>query len=126
MNLILTDKTGDVEARIFDNVSKIQCSGGLADSFVQVEGNATAFNGRIQIHIKDVVVLREDEVEIEEFLAPSFLNVDKLYAELKGIIGSMQDPFYKALMESVFVDDAEIVTKFKKLRQQKPCTMFTR
>jgi len=113
MNIILTDKTGDVEARIFDNVPKFNAQA-TRDSFVQVEGNATSFNGRVQIHIKDLVVLREDEVNVEEFLAPSFLNVDKLYAELKGIIDSMQDPHYKALMESVFVDDAEIVAKFKK------------
>ena len=113
MNIILTDKTGDVEARVFDNVPKFH-SQAVKDTFVQVEGNAQAFNGRIQIHIKDMVVLREDEVSAEEYLPATFLSAEKLYAELLAIVSSMKDPFYKALMESIFVDDPEIPAKFKK------------
>jgi 3'-5' exoribonuclease len=113
MNVILTDKTGDLEARIFDNVPKFNAQA-VKDTFVQVEGSAQSFNNRIQVHIKDLIVLREDEVEIDEYLSPSFLNADKLYAELKGIVESMQDPDYRALMMAVFVDDAEVVTKLKK------------
>ncbi len=113
MNVILTDKTGDIEARIFDNVPKYNAQA-VKDTFVQVEGNAQSFNSRIQIHIKDLIILREDEVSSEEFLPPSFLNAERIYTELKAIVASMQDPHYRALMESIFVDDAEIVSKFKK------------
>jgi 3'-5' exoribonuclease len=113
MNIILTDKTGDVEARVFDNVPKFH-SQAVKDTFVQVEGNAQGFNGRIQIHIKDMTVLREDEVVMDEYLSPTFLHPEKLYAELITIVKSMQDPYYKALMESIFIDDADIATRFKK------------
>jgi len=113
MNIILTDKTGDVEARVFDNVPKFH-SQAVKDTFVQVEGNAQSFNGRIQIHIKDMKVLREDEVVMDEFLPPTFLSPEKIYAELTALIRSMKDPFYKALMESIFIDDAEIATRMKK------------
>ena len=113
MNVILTDKSGDLEARIFDQVPKYNAQA-VKDTYVQVEGNAQSFNGRIQVHIKDLVVLREDEVDAEEFLPPTFLNAEKLYAEVKSIIESMQDPYYKALMESILIEDAEIVAKFKK------------
>ena len=113
MNVILTDKTGDLEARIFDQVPKFNTQA-VKDSFVQVEGVAQSFNGRIQVHIKDLVVLREDEVDAEEFLPPSFLNPEKIYAELLAIVASMQDVHYKALMESIFVNDEEIISKFKK------------
>ena len=113
MNVILTDKSGDIEARIFDSVPKYSAQA-VKDAFVQVEGVAQSFNGRIQIHIKDLTILREDEVEIEEFLPPTFLNAEKLYGEVKSIIASMQDPFYRALMESIFIDDADIAARFKK------------
>ena len=113
MNIILTDKTGDVEARVFDNVPKFH-SQAVKDTFVQVEGNAQGFNGRIQIHIKDMTVLREDEVVLDEYLSPTILSAEKLYAELTAIVLSMKDPFYKALMESIFIDDAEIAKRFKK------------
>jgi 3'-5' exoribonuclease len=113
MNVILTDKSGDVEARIFDQVPKYS-NQATKDAFVQVEGHAQSFNGRMQIHIKDLTILREDEVEVEEYLPASFLNADKLYAELKELVLSMKDPHYRALMESIFVTDAEIVSRFKK------------
>jgi len=113
MNVILTDKSGDVEARIFDQVPKYS-SQAVKDSFVQVEGVAQNFNGRIQIHIKDLIVLREDEVEAEEYLPESFLNPEKLYAEARSLIESMQDPYYRALLESIFIDDAEVVSRFKR------------
>lgn len=113
MNVILTDKTGDLEARIFDHVPKYNAQA-VKDAYVQVEGDAKSFNGRIQVHIKDLVILREDEVDAEEYLPPTFLNAEKLYAEVKSIIASMQDPHYKALMESILVEDEEIVSKFKK------------
>jgi 3'-5' exoribonuclease len=113
MNVILTDKSGDLEARIFDQVPKYSAQA-TKDSYVQVEGDAKSFNGRIQVHIKDLTVLREDEVIAEDYLSPSFLNADKLYSELKAIVLSMQDPYYRGLMESIFVNDAEIVKKFMK------------
>jgi 3'-5' exoribonuclease len=90
MNVILTDKTGDLEARVFDNVPKFH-SQAVKDTFVQVEGIAQSFNGRIQVHIKDMTVLREDEVAMDEFLSPTFLSPEKIYAELLILIDSMQD-----------------------------------
>jgi 3'-5' exoribonuclease len=113
MNVILTDKTGDIEARIFDNVPKFNAQA-VRDAFVQVEGHAQSFNNRMQVHIKDLIVLREDEVEVDEYLSPSFLNPEKIYAELKAIVESMQDPDYKALMKSILIDDEEIVARLKK------------
>jgi len=113
MNVILTDKSGDLEARIFDQVPKFN-SQAVKDTFVQVEGVAQNFNGRIQVHIKDLTVLREDEIIIDEYLPESRLDPEKLYAEAKGMIASMQDPYYRALLESIFVDDPEVVSRFKK------------
>ncbi len=113
MNVILTDKTGDLEARIFDNVPKYNAQA-VKDTYVQVEGHAQSFNGRLQVHIKDLVILREDEVIAEELLPATFLNADKLYGDVKTLIASMEDPHYKALMEAIFIDDAEIIAKFKK------------
>jgi 3'-5' exoribonuclease len=113
MNVILTDKSGDVEARIFDQVPRFS-SQAVKDAFVHVEGHAQTFNGRIQVHIKDLMVLREDEVEIEKYLPESFLDAEKLYEEAKGLIATMTDPYYRALLESIFIDDADVVTRIKK------------
>ena len=113
MNLVLTDKTGDIEARVFEKVPQFH-SQAVKDTFVQIEGQAQSFNGRMQVIIKNLIVLREDEVDVDEYLSPLTLNPEHLYTELVQLISSMQDPFYRNLLESIFVDDAEIVQAFKK------------
>jgi len=113
MNVILTDKSGDLEARIFDQVPRWSAQA-VKDAFVQVEGSAQVFNGRIQVHIKELTVLREDEVEVDLYLPESFLSPEKLEAEAHAIIRSMKDPFYRALLESVFIDDADVASRMKR------------
>lgn len=113
MNVILTDKSGDIEARIFDNVPKYNAQV-VRDAYVLVEGNAQSFQGRTQIHIKDITVLREDEVDVDELLPATFLNAEKIYSELKQLVLSMKDPHYRVLMESILIEDEEIVSRLKR------------
>jgi 3'-5' exoribonuclease len=113
MNVVLTDKTGDLEARIFDQVPQYH-SQAVKDTFVQVEANAQSFNGRVQVIIKSLTVLREDEVDPEEYLPATTLNPEKLYVELKAMIASMSDPYYRALMESIFIEDEDVVARVKR------------
>ena len=113
MNLILMDKTGEVEARVWDDLSR---HGGQvnADAFIWVEGKVQLYQGRRQVVVKSIQILREDEVELNEFLVEARLNAETLYKELLQFVHSMKDPFYKALAESVLIDDAEIVSKIKR------------
>lgn len=113
MNVILADKKGELEARIFDQVPKYTHQV-VKDAIVQVEGVAQSFQGRVQVHIKDLVIAREDEVNMDELLAEVKLNPEALYTELKNLISSMSDPHYKPLMESIFIDDAEIIQRVKR------------
>lgn len=113
MNLVLTDKTGDLEARIFDQIPQYH-SQAVKDTYVWVEGNAQTFNGRIQVLIKSLSVLREDEVQPEDYVPETALKPDALYQELCGMIAGMQDPYYRSLMESIFVEDAEIADRVKR------------
>ncbi len=113
MNVVLTDQTGDVEARIFDQVPKYS-SQIVKDAFVLIEGQAQVFNNRIQILIKEATLLREDEVELEAYLPINFLNPDKIYSEIVGLIESMQDPHYQALMKSILIEDQNIIDLFKR------------
>lgn len=113
MNVVLFDQKGELEARIFDQIPKYAHQV-VKDSILQVEGIAQSYQGRIQIHIKDATLLREDEVEMEKLLAEVKLDAERLYEELKRWIQSIQDSQYKALMESIFIEDLEIVEKIKK------------
>lgn len=113
MNLVLTDRSGEIEARIWDDVTRYS-GHAVADSFVWVDGRCQLFQGRRQVVIKNLRLLREDEVKIEDYIKESNLDAKALHAKVLEYVASMQDPDYRALAESVLRDDAEIVDRIQR------------
>jgi 3'-5' exoribonuclease len=113
MSVVLMDKTGECEARIWDDIPKFT-NQVVRDAFVWIEGRCQLFQGRKQIVIKGAQVLREDEVDPKDYIAESTLDPEALYAELMSYVSSMKDPYYRALAESVLRDDADIVDRVKR------------
>ncbi len=112
MNLVLMDRTGEIEARLFEDVS--QYAGQVVrDALVWVDGKCQVYQGRKQIVVQKIQLLREDEVVLDEFLIPSKVDSEVNYQKLLGWIATMQDPYYRALAESVLVENTEIVQKIK-------------
>ncbi len=113
MNLVLADRTGDVEARIWEDVPRYS-NQAVRDSLVFVEGRCQSFQNRKQVVITRLSVVREDEVQIRDFLPEPKVDAELQYQKLKEFIASMKDPYYKALAESVLIDDAETVERLKR------------
>ena len=113
MNLVLMDKTGEIEARLWEDANRY-AGQAVRDAFVQIEGRCQVFQGRRQVVVNRIQVLREDEVDLREFIAEGELDAEALYSQLLGYVDSMKDPFYKALAESVLKDDADIVDRVKR------------
>ena len=113
MNLVLQDKTGEIEARLWEDVPKY-AGHAVRDSFLWVEATCQSYQGRKQLVIKSLQVLREDEIQLKEYVAESPVDPENLYRKILVYIESMVDPYYRALAESILKDDAEIIAKFKK------------
>ncbi|MGE0614012.1 MAG: 3'-5' exoribonuclease YhaM family protein [Bacteriovoracia bacterium] len=113
MNVVLCDKSGECEARIWDDVTHY-AGQAVKDAFVWVDGNCQNYQGRNQIVIKKLQVLREDQVDVKDYVVESPLDPEVLYAKLLGYVNSMQDPYYKALAEAILRDDADTVSRFKR------------
>jgi 3'-5' exoribonuclease len=113
MNLILMDKSGEIEARLWEDADR-HAGQAVRDAFVWVEGKCQVYQGRRQIVVNKIQVLREDDVEIKDYLAEGELDAEELYSQLMGYVASMQDPFYKALAEAVLRDDVDVVDRIKR------------
>ncbi len=113
MNLTLMDKTGEVDGRIWEEVQQY-AGQAVRDAFVWVEGRCQVYQGRRQVVIGKLQVLREDEIDPKDFILESTVDPEALYAQLKGYIQSMSDPYYKALAESILVEDTEVVSLYKR------------
>ncbi len=112
-SLILQDKTGTIDAKIWDPNSQ-----GIDDfeamDYVDIVGDVTSFNGMLQINVKRARKVREGEYEPGDYLPVSRYDIEEMYQELLKYINSVQDVHYKALLKSFFVEDAEFTENFKK------------
>lgn len=113
MNLILMDKSGEIEARLWDDVAKYSGQA-VRDAFVRVEGRCQVYQGRRQVVVNKLGVLREDDVDHKDYLAESALDADALYAQLLGYVDTMKDPHYRALAEIILREDADITDRIKR------------
>jgi len=113
MNLVLMDSSGEVEARIWDDVARY-AGQAVKDTFVWVEGRCQSYQGRKQVVINKLQILREDEVEQKQYLPESFIDPDPLFEEVNKYVSSLTDPHYQALAQSVFCSDNDVIELIKR------------
>lgn len=111
-SVILQDKTGTVDGKIWDPNSQ-----GIGDfeplDYVDVVADVISFNGALQLNIKRIRKASEGEYEPADYLPVSEKNIDTMYEELKKYINSIQNPYYKTLLSVFFIEDEEFIMKFK-------------
>jgi 3'-5' exoribonuclease len=105
LSLVLSDRTGDLEAKMWDNAQEAM---GMfeRDGFVRVKGMLQIFQNRPQLTIHKLQPVPESEIDIADYLPASKRDRDEMFAELRGWIASMSDPYLKALLETIFADEA--------------------
>lgn len=111
-NVILQDKTGTVDAKIWDPNSQ-----GIDDfealDYVDVVADVTSFQGALQLNIKRVRKVREGEYDPADYLPVSDKDIDEMYREFMGYAEQVQEPHLRALLRSFFVEDAEFEKAFR-------------
>jgi 3'-5' exoribonuclease len=109
--LLLTDKTGTLEARMWDDFAEAfeGCSEGC---YVKVQGQISRYNGRWQMTLTRMRNAAESEVETADFQPVSQFPVEQMEAELRGIVAGFRDEDLKRLVLA-FLDDEEIGAAFR-------------
>ncbi len=110
-SVILQDKTGSIDAKIWEpNNAGIDDFDAL--DYVEVYGDVSSFQGALQVSVKRVRRCREGEFNPADYLPVSKKGIEPMYAELKGIINSLSNPYLKKLMQSIFVEDKAFIKAF--------------
>ena len=103
--LKLMDRSGEIEGRVWERAEEIG-AGFEKNGFVRVRGQATLYQGKIQIRVHDIAPIDEREVSPEDFLPQSKSDPEAMAAELMAILRQMKDPYLCALAEALFADAA--------------------
>ena len=112
-NVILQDKTGTIDGKIWDIHSMGICEFSALD-YVDVSADVTTFNGGLQLNIKGARVADEGEYKPSDYLPSSTKDIDVMYNDLLQLIESVNNQYLNALLKSFFVEDEEFISKFKK------------
>ena len=111
-NLLLQDKTGTLDGKIWD-----PNSGGIADydemDFVEVLGEVISYNNNLQLNIKQLRKPYEDEYNPADYMPTTEKSVDGMYEELLSYIGKVENTYLHQLLEYYFVKDEAFIKRFK-------------
>lgn len=110
-NLIIQDKTGTLDAKIWDpNSSGIEDFDML--DYIEVFGEVTSFQGALQVNVKRIRRAREGEYETNDYFPVSSKDIETMYQEVMNYIKSIQNTYLNELVLSFF-GDASFERAFK-------------
>lgn len=111
-NVILQDKTGTIDAKIWDPNS-VGIGEFEAMDYIDVVGDVTSFAGALQVSIKRTRKVQEGEYNPADYLPASRYDIETMYAELLNCIQSVKNPYLSQLLAHYYVNDAEFIKNFK-------------
>ncbi|MCM1091838.1 MAG: HD domain-containing protein [Butyrivibrio sp.] len=110
-NVILQDKTGSIDAKVWEPNSQGIEEYNVLD-YIDICGDVSSYQGALQISIKRIRVCQEGDYDPADYLPVSSKDIDAMYQELVGLINSIRTDCYHELLESLFVKDTDFVKAF--------------
>jgi 3'-5' exoribonuclease len=100
MTLKLSDKTGVIEARLWDNVEKY--NNFSQGDFIKVTGIINNYRDNLQLVIKHIENIQGDDIDLREFVQSSEYDTDEMLNNLFEFINSLEGKYLKKLLFKIF------------------------
>lgn len=111
-SLLLQDKTGIIDAKIWDLSNGINHFEAL--DYIQVEGDVNCFQGALQMNVRRVRLADKGEYNPADYLPTTRYSIEDMYRKLVGYVNEIENPYLSALCKSFFVEDENFVKVFKR------------
>ena len=112
-NVILQDKTGTIDAKIWDPNSS-----GIGEfevmDYIFITGDVTSFQGTLQMSIKRARRADENEYTPADYVPVSEKDIDQMYRELMDCMKQVENPYLSKLIQMYYVDNEAFIEAFKK------------
>ncbi|MCI8982079.1 MAG: HD domain-containing protein [Hungatella sp.] len=111
-NLVLQDKTGIIDSKIWDLGSPGIGSFEVMD-YVRVDADVTVFQGSNQLNVKRIRRVEEGEYVEADYLPMSSKDIGKMYQDLVQYVRSIKNPHLNKLASAFFIEDPEFAKAFQ-------------
>jgi 3'-5' exoribonuclease len=111
LDLTLMDRTGTIQAKMWDNVE--ECSDSFEqDDIVKIKGLINKYNQRWQLTIHKIRKMDEAEIDFSDYLPKTSKNVDELWQTLGEFVASIGEPHLRQLLE-LFMADPDVARAYR-------------
>jgi 3'-5' exoribonuclease len=111
LTLKLMDKSGEVDAKIWDNADEINTIFDKND-FLAVRAKASVYLGKMQLIVSQMKLVPEAEVDLADFLPETERDINLMVEELWALVASLADPDLKRLL-TAFFGDPELLAQYR-------------
>ncbi|HTW79255.1 MAG TPA: HD domain-containing protein [Terracidiphilus sp.] len=106
LNLSLGDKTGQIEARVWDLADPRIAKTFEQGDTVKVRGTATRFDDRNQVKVEQLRLAGPHEVDKADLLPATSYDVGQLWSQLESTIEGLNNADLKRLLKALLADPA--------------------
>ncbi len=111
-SLILQDKSGSIDTKIWDPSSPAIDDYDSMD-YVFVNGEVTIYNSKPQLKVSRLRKASGNEYDPADYVPVSKRDVGEMYDALLNMISTVKNPYLSKLLESFFVEDEAFIKAFK-------------
>ena len=109
--LILADRSGQIEAKMWDNVDEFILAF-EQDDFLKVKGLVNKYKNRFQLTIHKLRRMDEGDIDFTDYLPKTTKDIGELWRTLTEFVATFQNPHLKSLVE-LFMADSEIAERYR-------------
>ena len=108
--MFLSDRSGQLNGRMWQ-ATEAAYKSLPKPGFVHIQGRSELYQNNLQIVVNNVSVVDASKVSVEDFLARTDKDTDRMFGDVKKVVGGIKHPQLKALVGE-FLADAELMEKF--------------
>ncbi len=111
LDLILVDKTGKINAKMWDNTSEVQDKFFAGDA-VAIKGTVHQYQDKLQMKVNFIRLVDEEEdkkygFDWEDLILCTQKDVEKMWSEITETIESLNNKYIKEVVSNIYSENAE-------------------
>jgi len=111
LSLLLGDRTGDVDAKMWDNVAEVMETF-ERDDFIKVKGLLQIFQNRPQLTIHKMARVLDCDVDFADYFPASERDSMEMFEDLRKLVAGIGNPHLRALLDA-FLDDEPLARMYR-------------
>ena len=110
LSLKLADKTGTVDAKVWNLGNDIQSF--AENDMIKIDATAQIFNNDIQLNVKRIRKSREGEYDPADYIPSTDKDIKEMWGELTAYIDTFKNQHIKELLNKILVKNGFVAKEF--------------